>query len=151
MFGPPQASGTDGARWTLNWKHWIMGLPVPGAVSPVIGGQQSKGISLSEAAAYDIVMLRNGDLVAGIIRDNTLTVETSDATVTLERSATRKIVFKGGAEKTDAVTRTSGAKISGTVQNKVLQFEPAGGEPVALARDRVKAIRFRHEQIGAKR
>ena len=105
-----RTGGNDSRRWELNFWHWALGLPVPGAAETGVAGSSS--LTLAQAAQYDAVILKNGDTITGEVLNESFTVKTSYAALQFERSKLDKIDLEGAGANVDIVTLRVGDKIS---------------------------------------
>jgi hypothetical protein len=56
---PPQGSDTD--RWTLNFRQWMLGLPIPGAAETGVSQVDDDADSGCQAALEDVASSTSGD------------------------------------------------------------------------------------------
>jgi len=138
------AYGTDARRWYLNWMHWALGLPVPGAAdTEILGGA---GITLEQAAQHDSVTLRNGDTITGDILNDSFTIQTSYGRLTFKRAEVEKIVVEGAGTNVDVLRLRIGDKLSGVLQDSKIRLRLVSGTVTELDKDKVKEVRLRREE-----
>lgn len=135
------ATGADARRWELNYWHWALGLPVPGAAATGIPG--SPPLSLSDMAKYDTVTLKNGDTVFGTILNEKFTIQTSYAELSFERAKIEQIVFEGAGANLDVIMLRVGDRMSGVLKDTKLQVKLVAGQISEIDRDKVKSIQMR--------
>jgi len=137
----PVVTGNDSRRWMLNFWHWALGLPVPGAAETSTAGGSS--MTLSEAAKYDSIALKNGDTITGVILNGSFTIKTSYAELAFERAKIEKIVYEGAGANLDAITLRVGDKISGVVKEQKVQIKLVAGQTSEIDKDKIKSIQMR--------
>lgn len=133
--------GNDSRRWELNFWHWALGLPVPGAAETGVAGASS--LTLAQAARYDAVILKNGDTITGEVQNETFTVKTSYASLQFERDKLDKVDLEGAGANLDIVTLRVGDKISGVLETPTFRVKLVAGQETDIDKDKIKTIRFR--------
>jgi hypothetical protein len=134
-------TGNDSRRWELNFWHWALGLPVPGAAETGVAGTSS--LTLVQAAQYDAVILKNGDTITGEVLNETFTVKTSYASLQFDRAKLDKVDLEGAGANLDIVTLRVGDKISGVLETSKINVKLVAGQETAIDKDKIKTIRFR--------
>ena len=64
--------GRDKDRWTLNFRQWMLGFKVPGAIEATLPASQSES---ALAEPQDRILLKNGDTVSGHVVNDKLSIK----------------------------------------------------------------------------
>ncbi|MFA7126349.1 MAG: hypothetical protein WC182_02140 [Bacilli bacterium] len=135
-------NGVDSDRWRLNYWHWALGLPVPGAADDTIYGSSSIS-TLAEAVRYDQIILKNNDTITGIILDEEFSIRTSYTFLTFKNDTIDKIEFEGSTTNLDIIILRLGDKISGNLENSSVHIMLNSGQEITIDNDKIKLIRFK--------
>ena len=134
-------SGTDTRRWELNYWHWALGLPVPGAANT--NTLAAGSLSLAEAAKLDVISLKNDDVISGTIVTPKINFESSVGKFEFPVEKIEKISFEGSGSKVDTIALRTGDKLSGQIQNDAIKINLASGQTADIDRDKIREIRLR--------
>jgi hypothetical protein len=126
----------DNYRFAVNVDQWLAGFPVPGTAQPAAG--VSSGQSGGRAA--DTIVLKNGDVMTGDLKDDAFTIKTSYAEITFKRPEINRITLEGGGANVDVLVLVRGDRLSGMLQNAQVTITLEGGKAVDIARDKIKEI-----------
>ena len=132
--------GMDRDRWTLNFFHWMLGLPVPGATGTVgsRGKDARKGVQ-----TQDRILLKNGDTVSGQILIEAFTVKTSYANLSFDLPQIDRVVLEGGGSNIESIVLRNGDKLSGVVGPDRIQVKLTGGQDTEIEKDKIQEIVLR--------
>ena len=75
--------GRDLQRFGLNLNQWLIGKEVPGSATTEILGYTSPEVSREQVERHDLLTLRNGDTLGGTILNESFTIKTTYATLSL--------------------------------------------------------------------
>lgn len=134
------AKGTDHHRFALNWWQWVLGLRVPGAATTDVGGFP---LSLNDASQYDVITLRNGDMLSGTVTDKSVTIKTSSGSLTFAIKELGRLSVEGAGDNVDVVRLKIGDKLSGSIQNDTIKVKLVGGNEIELPKDKIRDIQMR--------
>lgn len=142
VLAPIPWNAPDADRWTLNFRHWILGLPVPGASDK---GVSSAPTPRSLVSAKDRVVLKNGDTVSGEIVTGTFTVQTSYATLEFAAKDIAVIELEGGGQNVDGIVLRNNDRLSGVIRPESVTIKLDTGQTTEISMDKVKEIHFRQQ------
>ncbi len=129
IIKPPQGSDTD--RWTLSFRQWMLGLPIPGAAD----------ISSREAAPHRLV-LQNGDSIRGTVLTPSVTVKTGYAELTFDMSQVETLRLDNG-NGAESVVLSGGDTLSGRISPDAFKVKLPDGREIEIAAKEIKEINVR--------
>ena len=98
---------------------------------------------LSESSEFDQIILKNGDIITGSIKNDIFTLRTSYGTLQFEAKKIQNINFEGGGQNIDVVILKIGDKMSGVIQEPDIMVHSSTGAEITLDKEKVKDINFR--------
>ena len=136
---PNRLSLHDNLRFAHNLDQWLAGFSVPGAAAFVGGGAARVS---SPQAVRDSIILKNGDVISGIIESPHIEIRTSYASLKFDVSDVAHAIVEGGGRNVDSLQLHTGDRLSGMIQTPVIQIKLSTGASVELERDRIKEFRI---------
>lgn len=130
--------GTDRHRWELNFKHWMLDLPIPGAAELQIHGEPRESL----AEQKDQLLLKNGDTITGKLLTQKFTIKTSYANLSFNIKKIQSILFEGGGQNIDMIMLRDGDKLSGVVGPNAIKIQLEDQQEVEIEKDKIKEIRI---------
>ncbi|MBL1217146.1 MAG: formylglycine-generating enzyme family protein [Planctomycetes bacterium] len=100
-------------------------------------------LDLKRPSDTDILMLRNGDTLTGTVLNESFSIRTSYAQITLNSRKIAGIDLEGGANNIEAVVTVNNNRFSGFVGDPVFVFKLQGGARIEVRREKVLKVVFR--------
>ncbi|MFH1688776.1 MAG: peptidylprolyl isomerase [Candidatus Eisenbacteria bacterium] len=94
------------------------------------------------ASSLDAFALTSGAILSGTVQTPSLTLRTSDDTITLKTSQISRITFEGGVSKVDEIALWNGDTLLGMLEEEVLVITLESGILLQLERDKIREISF---------
>jgi hypothetical protein len=167
-FANISTSGTygDRDRWLLNFYHWMLGLPIPGAlgtsVLPILlppspGGQPSS-LSVTPQPQVTItpqvgtvsvppvtvpahqVRLKTGEIITGDVTTLRFLIETGYANLWFDIGSISRVVLAGAGTGMETIVLRSGDVLNGTVWPETVQVRLATGWVQEFSKEDISEI-----------
>jgi len=116
--------------------------------SPAMEGQrkqspESTDQEIPEWKDFDQVILKNGDIITGIVTREVVKLKTSYATLFFEMPKISFIHFDGSDQELDIVILKMGDKLSGILEIPNIKMKMRSGAEVDLDTQKIRSITFR--------
>ncbi|MBL1217145.1 MAG: formylglycine-generating enzyme family protein [Planctomycetes bacterium] len=116
-------------------REAAQGQNEPGSI-PVV-------LDLERPSDTDILMLRNGDNLTGTVLNESFSICTSYAQITLNSPLIAGIDLDGGADNIEAIVTVNNNRFSGFIDDPVFVFKLQGGARIEVRREKVLKVVFR--------
>ncbi len=134
--------GRDLERFQLNLRQWLIGKEVPGSATTEIFGYTSPEVSREQVERYDLLTLRNGDTLSGIILNESFTIETTYATLSFPKEEIKRIIFESERAEIQIMELGRGDILRGVIRDEVINIDiPSVGEN-PIEQDKIREIDF---------
>ena len=137
----------SGGRWTRTVE------PRDGAGSgsqaqgqPSGTRKPSVGLLEDKPAPYDRILLKNGDMISGMVRNETFSIKTSYASLQFPPDKLASIELEGAGANLDQIVLSVGDKMSGVLETAKIKVQLTAGGDAEIDKDKIKAIRFREKK-----
>lgn len=100
---------------------------------------------MAKPAPFDRLQMKNGDLISGVIQNESLSIKTSYALLNFTLDKLFSIELEGGGANNDVILVRTGDKISGVLETTKIKVKLTTGGEVELDKDKIKMIRFREK------
>ena len=104
---------------------------------------ESADREMPEWKDFDQVLLKNGDIVTGIVTTEVVQLKTSYATLSFGTPKIGLIQFDGGGQDIDVVILKIGDKLSGLIEIPNIKVRMRSGDDVDLETKKIRSITFR--------
>lgn len=118
---------------------------LPGKVNKIefmLPGENQQ-ININETAKFDIVLLKNGDTISGEIKNSILKLRTSYGLLNFKIPQISYIEFEGGGQNIDVIVLRIGDKLSGVVEEQMINVVMSSGTELSLDKEKIKRISFK--------
>lgn len=99
--------------------------------------------SSTSTSEYDSIILKNGDAISGTIINKAWSLKASYGDLNFGSSEIDLIDFEGAGQNIDIISLKLGDKISGVVQNNIINIRLVSGAELKIDKDKIKTIRFK--------
>jgi Tol biopolymer transport system component len=126
------------SKRTGSWEIWDIEVPqkvLEEGRFAFVGMVRGKG-------AYDLLKLKNGDLLTGTILNTSFTLRTSYAELQFPKDFLATLRFVGGAENLSQVVLLNGDKFSGFISEGRIKFKMKGGSPIEVRIEKIDTVGF---------
>ena len=131
--------GTDSRRWELNFWHWALGRPVPGAAETGLASPSGSRTT----GNHDVLELKNGDTLTGKLTDAKYTIVTSYAELSFGLESIDRVVLEGKNAKADTLFLRTGDKLTGVIKEDAMHITVGGGQAITIGKDKLVSIQVR--------
>ena len=104
---------------------------------------ESTDMEIPEWKDFDQVILKNGDIITGIVTREVVQLKTSYATLFFEMPKIGFIHFDGSDQELDIVILKMGDKLSGMLEIPNIKVKMRSGAEVDLDTQKIRSITFR--------
>ena len=116
--------------------------------SPAMKGRreqssESTGKEIPEWKDFDQVLLKNGDIITGIVSREVIRLKTSYATLSFDMPKIDYIHFDGSDQGLDMIILKMGDQLSGMLEIQNIRVKMRSGAEVVLDTQRIQSITFR--------
>jgi len=126
------------SKRTGSWEIWDIEVP-PKVLEEgrfaYVGMVRGKG-------KYDLLRLKNGDLLTGTVLNKSFTLRTSYAELHLAKEILATLRFVGGRENITQLILINGDKFSGFILEGKVKFKIKGGSSIEVRIEKVETIGF---------
>ena len=123
--------GIDSELFRSNAIKWLGGY-----------GGSLTNVSVPTAAPIDVVKMKNGDTIRGLVSDSSFTLRTPYAKLTLSTKDLLQIVIEGAGTNVDVVTLRAGDRLSGVLENSTVTITLPSKDVVQIGLEQVRSILF---------
>jgi len=129
--------GADRDRWTLNFKQWMMDLPVPGAAETRVAETAPPAVYMG---TKDRILLKNGDVVSGTLATQEFRITTDYADLTFPRGSLWSLFLDAGGRNYEVMILRNGDRLSGLTQPVTVRIKLELNEEIEIAKTKIKEI-----------
>ena len=125
----------DNERLAINIDQWLTGYPIPGSL-PVA----SASSPVKPAGITDVVSMKNGDIIKGLVQNSAFTLKASYASISFPTKDIARITLEGTDSAMDVLILNAGDKLSGVLQDETLLLKLESGTVLNLDMENVAEI-----------
>lgn len=125
----------DNARFAVNLDQWLAGFPVPSSSSAHPSVQTQ-----AENEGVDVIRLKNGDVLHGLIMNDVVAIRTSYADLQFPLRDIARVVLEGAGSNVDSLVLRGGDRLSGVLQVREWDLVLPSGASVTLANEQVQEV-----------
>jgi len=130
----------DRDRWTLNFKQWLLGLPVPRAAETRVALVPG---SPGPLRTRDRILLTNGDIVSGTLLTPAFEIRTDYANLRFAVESISSIYLNSGATTYEVIILRNGDRLSGEVRPVTVKLKLELNEELELPKTKIREIACR--------
>ena len=129
--------GADRDRWALNFKQWMLDMPVPGAAETSVA---ETPVVPSFIGTKDRILLKNGDVVSGTLVTQDFQIATDYANLTFRRDSIWSLFLDAGGRGYEIMILRNGDRLSGVMRPVTVKIKLELNEEIEIAKTKIKEI-----------